>query len=110
MPLPRVRLAKPPMCVLCVCGTFLLAPGCIQVRHQLAFNAFLAMTFAVSMRQNISVAMVAMVNSTVVVQGPRVNGSLEDVEICSGNVAIGNSTEKEHVSFDFDQKRKVNLL
>ena len=71
---------------------FLTVTGCIPARYQLALNAFFVMTMIGSMRQNVSVAMVAMANNTVIARGPSMNGSLGDLEICPAGVGKGNST------------------
>ncbi|XP_030829832.1 sialin-like [Strongylocentrotus purpuratus] len=70
-------------------------PGFIQVRHQMAILIFLGMTAVCAMRQNVSVAMVAMVNgSYVTYDEPLGNESLEGVETCSESLAVNSTTEQ----------------
>ncbi|XP_030843246.1 sialin-like [Strongylocentrotus purpuratus] len=70
-------------------------PGFIQVRHQMAILVFLGMTAVCAMRQNVSVAMVAMVNgSYVTYDEPLGNESLEGVETCAESLAVNSTTEQ----------------
>lgn len=73
----------------------LQVPGFIQVRHQMAILLFLGMTAVCAMRQNVSVAMVAMVNgSYVTYDEPLGNESSEGVETCAASLATNSTTEE----------------
>ncbi|XP_072175685.1 putative inorganic phosphate cotransporter [Diadema setosum] len=65
---------------------FLAVPGIVHTRHQLGILVFLGMTVICAMRQNVSVAMVAMVNDTYVTRRVSWNGSMDTLDTCQQNV------------------------
>ncbi|XP_041471419.1 sialin-like [Lytechinus variegatus] len=70
-------------------------PGFIQVRHQMAILIFLGMTAVCAMRQNVSVAMVAMVNESYVTHDDQIgNESQQGIETCAASPTANSSTEQ----------------